>query len=251
MSASETKPVSIGALTLVERMRALAIDAIAREEDCSPEEAALRLDTTPAPAAETPEQIAERRRQAERSRVLRGLEALSLPVRGDLLPSLVRGECLRTRATHEAAEWMRGDRRVLVLIGDVGVGKTVAAALIAAAFIRRRKVVRYLREPSLVRWWHSSTLAHEDHVSRLREADLVVVDELGTTLSGQGERARDATGGLLDDRIAGDLRTVLIGNLTEKRLSDAYGSRFADRLREIGRVVHLTGESLRGREAQP
>lgn len=243
-------PVQLaGTLSSVERMRELAVASIARDEECSLEEAALRLDTTPAPKSETPEQIAARRHEAEHARVEKelGPDGLALPVDGKLLPLLVRGAYERTRAVHEAAAWLRGPRRVLVLIGDIGVGKTVAASLVACSYARRRKTVAYLREPTLARWWHSSVLAHEAQIERLRETDLVIVDELGTTLSRDGEKARDATGGLVDDRIAGEGRTVLIGNLDEKRLGTAYGARFLDRLREIGTVVHLTGASMRGR----
>lgn len=238
----------IGTLSSVDRLRQIAVASIARDEECSLEEAALRLDTTPKPVAETPEQTAARRREHEHARIERVIADLGMPVRGDLATQLVRGTYERTRAVHEAAAWMKSDRRVLVLIGDIGVGKTVAACLIACAAIRRRQTVGYLREPALARWWHSSTLVHEQQIERLRDLDLVIVDELGTTLSRDGEKAKDATGGLVDDRIAGRARTVLIGNLDEKRLGQAYGARFLDRLRELGKVVHLTGDSLRGRK---
>lgn len=245
--SKRSEPSPIGALSSVERLRSAAITSIARDEECSLEEAALRLDTMPKPTTETPEASAARRREAESARVEHVIRDLGIPVRGDLVPALVRGGYERTRAVHEAAAWMQTDLRVLVLIGDVGVGKTVAACLIACATARRRRSIAYLREPTLARWWHSPTLAHEAQIKRLREADLVIVDELGTTLSRDGEKAKDATGGLVDDRIAGNARTVLIGNLDEKRLGSAYGARFLDRLREIGRIVHLTGDSLRGR----
>lgn len=241
-------PAPVG--DLVAYVRSAAIASIARDEDVTPEEAARILDALPPLApTESPEAIAARRRDAEAARILRIVTELRMPVRPEVLPGLVRGECLRTAATSAAAQWMKSDRRVLVIVGDMGVGKTVSACLIACAYARRRRTIAYLREPGLVKWWHSTTLAHEAQVERLKEADLLIVDELGTTLSRDGERTRDAMFGLIDDRIGGEGRTVLLGNLTEKKLAEAYGARFLDRMREIGTVVHVTGESLRGRGA--
>lgn len=247
-SQAADAPVSLGGLHLVEKIRAVAIECIAINEECSREEAARRLDATPpVSATEGPEAIAARRAESEAARITKAVSDLRMSVRPELVPDLVAGKCLRTQATTEAAAWMRSDRRVLALVGDVGVGKTVAACLVACAYVRRRKTVAYLREPQLVRWSHSSTLAHEAQVERLRDVDLLIIDEIGTTLSRDGERTRDAMFGMIDSRIGGEGRTVIIGNLTEKQLAESYGVRFLDRLREIGMVVHATGESLRGR----
>lgn len=242
----DTDPLPIRSLSSAAHLREIAIASIARDEECTLEEAALRLDTTPAAKGETSEQLAERRRAAERDRIVKQVRDLAMPVQAELIPQLVLADCMRTRSTHEAAEWMRSTSRVLVLIGDVGVGKTVAACLCAVAYARRRKTTAYVREPTLVRWWHSTTLAHEQRVQHMREVDLLIVDELGTTLTREAERARDAVFGMLDDRIAERRATIFAGNLAPDRLATAYGARFLDRLREVGRVAHVTGPSLRG-----
>lgn len=231
---------------LVPRLRETAIACIARDEGCSLEEAAQRLDGTPqVEPSETPAQIAERRRVADCKRIERGLRELALPVRGELVPDIASGRVKATRATAEVARWLGSPQRVLVLVGDMGVGKTIASALAVAAWIRRRKTCAYLREPALVRWWHASTLAQEARVEALRNVDLLVIDEMGTSATRDAERSRDAIFGMLDDRIGAERRTILVGNLQPDDLA-RYGARFADRLAEVATVAHVVGPSLRG-----
>jgi len=229
------------------KLRDIAIAAIARDEGCSLEEAAQRLDGTPTiDDAETPEQVAERRRQAECKRIEARLRELAMPVRGEMLPAIAAGKVRPTEATRHVSRWLASPHRVLVLVGDMGVGKTIASALGVAAWVRRRKTVAYLREPALVRWWHSTTLAHEQRVEALRSADMLVIDELGTSATRDAEKARDAIFGMLDDRIGLERRTMLIGNLTPDDLTVRYGARFGDRLAEVATVAHVVGPSMRG-----
>jgi DNA replication protein DnaC len=225
-------------------------------------ETAIAIINAPVPKAkpETPEERKARHVAEERARLRAWFAASGIPITPEMAERVVCTEHLRTEATRAAALWFRDPtRRILVLLGPMGVGKTVAASLVAATYARQRQTVRYLREPKLVKWVGGSTLAHETRVEELSEADLLIVDELGTTLSNQGEKARDAMFALLDDRIGTETRTILMGNLTAKdpatgatrgsaaALAKAYGGRFVDRLREVGRIVELGGESMRGR----
>ena len=239
-------PVSL----VVTKGRAAAVASVALLEGVTEAEAAEMLDRAllaPVPPPETQAQRDAEKLAAEHARLNAWLRDSKIPVRPEVAATIVRGTCARTDATRAAASWMRdSQRRTLVLLGPMGIGKTIAAALVGVAFARRRQSVGYLREPMLMRLAHSSTLAHEAKLERLRDVDLLIVDELGTTLSGQGERARDAVFGMIDDRISGG-RTILIGNLTPEDLGKTYGARFLDRLREVGVVEHLEGESMRGR----
>jgi DNA replication protein DnaC len=231
---------------IVTRVRRIAVAAIARDEGCSLDEASARLDAAKPVPEPTREQLATERGEAEARRIEHALRELALPVRGDLLPAIARANVRATHATKVTSEWLRSERRALVLVGDMGTGKTVAATLALAAWLRRRRTIGYLQEPRLVRWWHSSTLAHEQHVERLVGVDMLVIDELGTSTTRDAERSRDAVWGMLNERIAGERRTLLIGNLRPDDIGKRYGARFSDRLNEIGSVVHVVGASMRG-----
>lgn len=241
-------------------IRDLGISAIMHLEGCTRDAAIAIIDAPQAkPRVETPGERTTRIALEQHARLRAWLKATGIPVRPEMVDPVLRGEHLHTDATRGTARWYRDpNRRVLALIGPTGVGKTVAAALVATVYAKRHERVRYLREPALVKWSSSSTLTHEARVEELHEADLLIVDELGTTLSTQGEKARDAMFAMLDDRLAREARTILIGNLCETlpsgkqrgsadALGKAYGGRFMDRLREVGVIVELHGESMRGR----
>jgi DNA replication protein DnaC len=242
-----------------DRVREIGIEVLMRNEGWDRATALRHLADAQKPAAvESPEARATRARERERDRLRAWLAASKIPVRPEIVEDVIAGTCLRTPATRAVTQWFTDPtRRVIALLGPMGIGKTVAAALVGVAFARRGKVVRYMREPMLVRWASSSTLTHEQRMEEMLDADLVIVDELGMSLSSQGEKARDAIFTLLDHRIAGERRTILIGNLmapdkdgtqrgSSRVLADKYGARLVDRLNEVGRIAELAGESMRG-----
>ena len=234
----------------MKHLRDIGLDILAMAGKCSREEAE-RILATPveAPRAETEAERLARRERETHERLKKWLAASKIPVRPEMVDRLIRTEHDRTDATRAAAYWMRDvDRRFLVLLGPMGVGKTVASALVALTYARKHRVVRYLREPMLLRLSSSSTLTHEARLEEVLDADLLIVDEVGTTLSNQGEKARNAMFELIDARLASEGRTILMGNVANREaLARAYGLRMTDRLREVGRIVELSGESLRGR----
>lgn len=242
-------------------IRESAIDVLMSLEKCSREEAIAILDAPPAPTPppETKTEREERRAREQHERLRAWLKATKIPVKPEMVERVLLAEHERTDATRAAAAWLLDpSRRVLVLLGPTGIGKTVASALVAVSYAKRHRTVRYQREPALMRMQSSTTLTEQARYTELLEADLLIVDELGMTLSSQGERARNAMFETLDARIGSEGRTILMGNLT-KRLPDgrevgcvdalakAYGARMVDRLHDVGRVVPLGGESMRGR----
>ena len=267
-------------------IREMGIDHLMAFEGVDREGAIAILDAPrPTPKAESDAERAARRAAERTARLRKWLTSKQseggsgIPIKAEMVEPVLTRTYKRTDATRAASAWL-GDvsRRVMVQLGPMGVGKTVAAALVALAYASRRQTVRYLREPQLVMWSSSTTLAHETRVADALEADLLIVDEIGTTLSGNGEKARNAMFTMLDTRVAGEGRTILLGNLTEWRcarcgkvhqgkalrcvecghetlveygsaeaLGRAYGGRFVDRLNDIGLVVELSGESMRGR----
>ena len=191
--------------------------------------------------------LAEERRESDYRRVSEYVRALKLPVRGELLEDVVRGKWQETSARAAVAAWLRGDMRVLALLGDIGTGKTTAISRAACVFAHARRSVAYIREPELVKLSQQRTIVAEERMERLRDVDLLIVDELGTTLTRDGEAAQDAIASMVDHRIAGVCRTALLGNFASATaLAKAYGQRFADRLSEIGTVAEIAGTSMRG-----
>ena len=276
------------ASTAYRSIREMGIEHLMMFNDIDRDAAIAILDAAPStPKVETTAERDARRALEKTARLRKWLTSKQseggsgIPIKAEMVEPVLARTYKRTDATRAASAWL-GDisRRVLVELGPMGIGKTVAASLVALAYASRRQSVRYLREPQLVMWSSSTTLAHETRVAEALEADLLIVDEIGTTLSNQGERARNAMFTMLDTRVAGEGRTILLGNLTEWRcarcgkahqskpvrcsviecghetlvehgsaqaLGRAYGGRFVDRLNDIGLVVELSGESMRGR----
>lgn len=131
------------------------------------------------------------------------------------------------------------DIGIVVLSGPKGVGKTVAATWWAAS---RRDRVGFLR---------AATFASESRYDRDERRELfshpLVLDDLGAEFA-------DAKGSFLVDldelidTYYGDMRPLMITtNCTGEEFRARYGERIADRLRECGRWISLTGESMRRR----
>lgn len=201
--------------------------------------------------------------QLRGSRELRHeLVARGLPRRA--LEELAAGRD-RTEVINAAQEFL-DDRKAstLVLLGNVGVGKTFAAVAYLEVHARRYAAVwaarqsaseleqerlpvanvRFITAPAFARLG----LFGKDVAEQLEELEVVdhlVLDDLGAEhLSGP---FLANLGELLDRRLRECRRTVVTGNISLETFADRYGARLRDRLREAGHVHVLAGESLRGK----
>lgn len=160
-------------------------------------------------------------------------------------PTATDSKLQRTPAITAAARWMEDDKRsVLAVLGTVGVGKTTSAALVVMRTLMRRsrsKVV-YVKEPTLIRW--RKFVRYTQRLDEAIDADLLVLDELGTAVAREADEARMAVLEMVDDRL-GKGRTMLLGNLTRLAFAERYDARLVDRLRQVGLVVEVNGQSLR------
>ncbi|MCB9718386.1 MAG: hypothetical protein H6712_31340 [Myxococcales bacterium] len=159
-----------------------------------------------------------------------------------------------------ARGWLASEAWGLLMLGNVGRGKSQAAAWLYVWM--RQEALREAQAPGVYRragdvlWLRAPLLARLDYreradvLSRCARAYGLVVDELGGEADQQGEALSD----MLEERGDAERRTVITTNLERAMFGDRYGDRLADRLRAGGRdehggarwVVEIGGESLRG-----
>jgi DNA replication protein DnaC len=126
-----------------------------------------------------------------------------------------------TRALELVQAWLISPRPMLVLLGEPGQGKTVAAAWGLA-----RIQGRYVRAQDLcdmrANWRERNTYRYH-----LRTG-MLVLDELGTERDESA--ARDTLQDVVDARQRLPRRTLILGNLTKAQLVERYDKRTLSRL---------------------
>lgn len=129
-------------------------------------------------------------------------------------------------------------RPVLALLGDLGRGKTVAAAWLLAE--RPGAYVKLDAAGPL-----KASRAAEDRAlwRRLKATPYLVLDEVGHELDPVLGKA--ALNELVDERQGEGRWTLLIGNIDEAHLRRRYDPRTIDRLGRMWRVQVCAGPSLR------
>lgn len=186
--------------------------------------------------AERIEREEEVRRGIEKANVIR-LEGLV----GSRIVRVLREAKLDHPALGEAARWDRDPVWSLLLIGNVGTGKSVAAGWLAQQAIQRGASVVWLRAPEVgtaAAFGEQATSLKE----RARRTSLLVIDDLGAEVDGAYFRCwlEDVLG----FRHAHEQRTVLTTNLDRQTLGDRLGQRLLDRLRE-GATFSMNSPSMR------
>lgn len=159
-------------------------------------------------------------------------------------------DCLKA-----AQDWWPTDKRVfpvLAMVGDVGQGKTVAAAWCVVEWARRypwnslptgsnEKPMVWLDGPRL-RELAAFGEEAADLLASAATAELTVVDDAGRDGS---PRAIEALSDVLLERIDNFRATILTSNLKGEAFRARYGTALADRLRSSAAVPKLTGSSMR------
>lgn len=169
-------------------------------------------------------------------------------------------ELAPTHAMQIARGWLATDAWGLLMLGNVGRGKSQAATWLHTRM--RHEALREAQAPGVyqrageVLWLRAPLLARLDYreragvLNRCARAYGLVVDELGGEAGQQGEALSD----MLEERGDAERRTVITTNLERAAFGERYGDRLVDRLRAGGRdehggarwAVEIGGESLRG-----
>jgi DNA replication protein DnaC len=147
-----------------------------------------------------------------------------------------------TPALLATRQWLESGKVWLLLAGDVGTGKSVAAAWALLEVARAGQTVAFRRAAEVARL--SGFDAGAEELARLKRVGLLVLDDLGTECAtGWGTSILHE---LLDTRHESKLRTIVTSNLKRADARARLGDRLADRVQQDGRVVWLEGKSMRG-----
>ena len=149
--------------------------------------------------------------------------------------------------------------RSLLLVGNVGTGKTHLGSAIVQHVIREHGAQAVITSAAQIIRVAKGAMARNaqyterDVIEELVGFDLLVIDEVGA--QGGTEYERGLLHEVIDQRYQQVLPTVLISNLPadvgggqagELTLQDFIGERALDRLRQGGRAVRFTWGSARG-----
>lgn len=190
----------------------------------------------------------------ERRRLQRAVKGLGIPFRHARV--LVSGQPFETEATRYMEKWR--DRMeygaVLVLSGEVGCGKSFAAA----ACVWKGPPRPYPfgdewppdTEPRFVTVGRLQALGlfGKDELEPILAASVLAIDDAGTEFADEKGAFASLFHRIIDERHGAPTWTVLTSNTSLEVFGKRFGPRIVDRLREVGcGFVHLREPSLRGR----
>lgn len=139
----------------------------------------------------------------------------------------------------------------LLFSGSTGLGKTLMSACIASQVTDKGCSVVYESAPRLFSQLEKARFAHDPEVraqteavcSNYNDCDLLIVDDLGTELSGQFVTA--ALYSLINERLITGKATIISTNLKNEELESRYSAQILSRLRGNYRRVAFVGEDIR------
>jgi DNA replication protein DnaC len=127
--------------------------------------------------------------------------------------------------------------RCLVFFGSPGTGKTHLACAIAKSLAESGRRTRYFTVKELIRsiratWQEDAPESEETVLRRLRELDLLVLDEVGVQFCKDAELVQLTE--VIDLRYRDVKPTLVVSNYTRDELKKYLGDRIVDRLRDKG-----------------
>jgi DNA replication protein DnaC len=233
-------------------------------------------ESTPPPAAEEPipadseihqaadivaavfNRLQERPRQPDATPTLSASESLATAARRSKLPRRAlrfieeQSQDWTTPVIEQVREWLRGEHTTVAILGQNGLGKTVAATRVALDYLARgNRKVRFLNASTLLELLEEARTIGDSGEAEFRSVaraiqefvgyDLLIIDEL------QAARATEAASRHIHNIVSTrheDLKpTILLTNHTEAGLAESVGNAVADRIKQS--CLDLAGESYR------
>lgn len=149
-----------------------------------------------------------------------------------------------TPAMLATRQWLNSGRSWLLLAGDVGTGKSVAAAWALLEVAKQGQRIAFRRASEIARMSGFDVGAKD--IAALKSVGLLVVDDLGTEC--QTGWAASIFHELFDARHEAKRRTIITSNLKRADARARLGDRLSDRVQQDGRVVWLEGSSMRAKK---
>lgn len=146
------------------------------------------------------------------------------------------------RETPPLAELRKAPFTLLVLAGDVGCGKSVAACSWLLEGAREKPRPLFVTAARLSRWERYKN----DEMDRLLLASRLVIDDLGNEFNDAKGNFLAVLDEVIADRVANRRPTVITTNVDANTFVASYGDRVKDRLKGAGRFHSFAGKSLRG-----
>lgn len=191
--------------------------------------------------AEDEERQERERRSAGRRQVLQALRGV--PLRDEIKMAIVDGSIGATKAIDATRRWQSGSKPILLLLGGVGCGKTVAGAYAMARALEAGRDAAYAKMRDVAHLYRAGFGDDAKAFEGLLRVSLLVVDEL--TTERDPELGRAALNEVVDERGSRGRPTMLLANRTKAEIRERYDARTIDRLREGAVVVELADKSLR------
>lgn len=159
---------------------------------------------------------------------------------------------------------MAHDTGCLLLLGDPGTGKSLAAArwlLAPSCSLARWQCVITSKAGGrwefcgygrgAARWRTAKSLSRvqqydQDAIDALINPGRLVIDDLGTEYLDKGGFLLSLIDEIISERHRRDLPTVMTTNNTAGEFAQRYGGRVVDRIRGSGSIVICDGKSMRG-----
>mgnify|MGYP000197476718 CR=1 FL=1 len=151
---------------------------------------------------------------------------------------VARGPLKESEALYVVRRWMSAkeiERPILVLCGDVGVGKTMACAWA----ISEHGSGKVVHAPTLGRRVLPTRSDRENGFERINlKSSMLVLDDLGTEPSSDEHRWNEAFAMLIEARMSTG-RTIITANMKRKDFASRYDKRIISRLNASSYVMEL------------
>ena len=174
------------------------------------------------------------------------------------VPSIIAGASFKNfetdseaqeKAKTKAQEFVGEARGFLILLGDVGLGKSSLAVAVMRETIKRTTRIRFVTQYEIMedlrRTYRDKNA--KDPVQTLKGVDLLVLDEMG--LSSGGKDELPAIHSILNHRHGEGLPTIITANGSAAQLREDLGDKMSDRISQsVYHVANFKGKSKRSQK---